>query len=180
MFEKEHVSCRLEKIEHLKMQKDDCEIALIKSTWEISPFTAQLATELDEFVRATLFTMTDAEVTSRLAGATFRLTRPPQEIVVRMAPDQTQGSFTITEAKVGPFYARRSLKSSAWRLLFVATFSPATEHQLAQVVDSITKTRYLTFADAQADLFVEVSKEEKRARKGAATPAHAAAAAATH
>ncbi len=75
-------------------------------------------------------------------------------------------------------HARRSKKSSAWRLVFTITVAPASEHQLAQIVEDYTKTRYLTFANAEATLFDE---DDKTARKGRGSgPVAAGAAATTH
>lgn len=158
--------------------KDGKEIGLLECQCEINPFSAKLATDLDDFVRSTLYTRTDAEVVSKLGAATFRLTMPPQEITVKAAPDQEQESFTILEAKIGALHAKRSKKSPTWRLVFTLLFQPSTEHQLAQVMACHTRSRYLTFGDAEADLFTEVSKEEKRHRRGVA--ASDAAATATH
>lgn len=163
MFDSEHVALRIDKIDHLTMERDEKEIGLVKLTLELNPLTRQKADELSEFMRRTLYTAKDAEVTPQLEGATFNLTIPPQELVVRMAPDQPDESFTIQEAKIGPLHARRSKKSSSWRLRFTATFAPMSEHELAQVVDCYTKTRYFTFADAQPDLFSESTKKRTRA-----------------
>lgn len=157
------VALRFDKIEHLTMTKEEKEIGLVKVTLELNPLTTKRAEDLSEFIRRTLYTRTDAEVVPQLQSATFNLSPPPQEIVVRMAPDQPDASFTIREAKVGDLIARRSKKSSSWRLRFAVTFAPASEHELAQVVDCYTKTRYLVFADAQPDLFSESTKQRTKA-----------------
>ena len=176
MFDRENVNIQFTNIAPRVMQKDEKEIALVEITCEINPFTKELAGELDEFVKASLFTRTDAEINSKLAGVTFRLAILPQTVVVRMAHDQKKDSFTIDEAKIGELHARRSKTTTTWKLVFTMTCSPVSEHQLAQIFDCYRKARFLTFADASPDLFAEQSKEEKRARRAAAAPATAGAA----
>lgn len=166
MFENtETVHLRFNKIEHLKMEKDDAEIALVKAELELNPLTPALAADLSGYMRTVLFTKQDAEVTPQLHGATFNLSPLPQEIAVYAAPDQDEPSFTIQEAKIGHFHARRSKKSSTWRLVFSITFAPQSEHQLSQVVDCYTKQRVCAFADASPDLFSETGKERRKVAK---------------
>jgi len=164
VFDSELIPMRVAKIQHLKMEKDDAEFSLIELTLEINPFTPKLATELDDFVRRTLFTQTDAEVTAKLGGAVFRLSPRVQEMVVKAAPDQGKASFSIAEVKIWNVHAKRSQKTSTWRIVFTATFSPASIQQQAAVIDSHLKTRYFTFADAEADLFSEPTEKPKRTR----------------
>jgi hypothetical protein len=179
MFESEHVPVRFAAINHRRMEVDEREVSLVEITFEMSPFTKERAKELDDYVRRTLFTANDAEVTQKLGGANFRLAIRPQSIVVRMAPDQGKASFVIDEAKIGTFHARRSKKSSAWRMVFSVTCAPASEHQLAQIVECYLKSRYVTFANAEPGLFDEADREDrkKKARdlpaRGGGAPAHA-------
>jgi len=105
-------------------------------------------------------------VTSKLGGATFRLGIPHQQIAVRMAADQSEASFVIDEAKIGAFHARRSKKSSMWRMSFTVMCHPIDEHQLAQIVDCYTKMRFITTGNAVPGLFDE---EEQAARRNAPT-----------
>jgi len=168
MFDTECVPVRIANLAHRQMQKDEKEIGLVDITCELHPLTPKLAGELDDYVKRVLYTATDAEVTSKLKAASFALPLGPQEIVVRMAPDQKKDTFTLLETKITSLKAKRGKKSSAWTLVFVVTCAPTSATQLEQIVDSYLKMRYLTFADATADLFAEQSKEEKRARRGAA------------
>lgn len=173
------VNLRFNKIEHLGMEKDDAEIDLVKVSLELNPLTTSVCADLSPFMRSMLFTKTDAEVTPQLHAATFNLSELPQVIDVRMAPDQDEPSFTINEAKIGHFKARRSKKSSAWRLLFEVTFAPASAKQLAQIVACRAKQRYCTFEDASPDLFSETGKEREQTAKaerkqGIGAPASAA------
>lgn len=168
MFDREHVPVRFANLLPRQMEKDDKEVGLLELQLEINPFTAPMAGELDDFVKRTLFTASSTEVTPKLGGASFRLGLLPQEIAVRAAPDQKQASFVILEAKIGTLKAKRSKKSSAWTLTFTATCAPQTKDQLAQLMECYLKTRYLTFADATPDLFSEIGKAERKARRAAA------------
>lgn len=162
MFEKTNVAVRISNITHRQMEKDDAEIPLVELTCEINPFTAELAGDLHDFMKRTLYTAAGVEVNSLLGGASFALELRPQTIVVRMAPDQKKDSFTIDEAKIEHIRAKRSKKSTAWTLEFKVTCSPASEHQLAQIAASYCKTRYLTMADAAACLFDKPVDETPR------------------
>lgn len=155
MFKRNGVPVRVSAIVPEIMERDESEIALVKLTCEINPFTPELASELHDFVRATLYTMSGAEVNSLLSGATFAISVGAQAIAVRMAPDTKKPSFTIDEAKITGIHAKRLKKSSAWTLAFSITCAPASEHQIAQIMECYTRTKYLTFAPAEPGLFDE-------------------------
>lgn len=155
MFKSDDIAVMVRNIAPELMERDDAEIALVKISCEINPLTAERAQELHDFVRGTLFTRSGAEVNSLLSGAKFALAIPPQAVAVRMAPDQKKASFNIDEAKVSDIHAKRSKKSSAWTLGFTLTCAPASEHQLAQIMEAYCKTKYLTFAPAEPGLFDE-------------------------
>lgn len=176
MFDTDNVGARVANITHRQMEKDDAEIALVDIQFEINPFTPKLAAELDDFVRATLYSRSDAEVMSKLKSASFTLPLLPQEIVCRMAPDQKKDTFTILEAKITSLKAKRGKKSTAWTLVVVATCSPASNQQLGQIVDAYLKTRYLTFANATATLFDGDEKQGRKARGAAVAAAEPATA----
>ena len=162
------------------MDKDDAEIPLVEMTCEINPFTAELATDLHDFVKRTLYTAAGVEVNSLLGSASFALEVRPQTIDMRMAPDQKKESFTIDEAKVEGIRAKRSKKSTAWTLEFKIICSPANEHQLMQIASSYLKTRYITMRDAEACLFDKPVDETPRIAAGKANVAAAGESAATH
>jgi len=155
MFKRSEVPVRVAQIVPELLEKEDAEIGLVKLSCEINPLTPELAQEIHDFVRSSLFTMSGAEVNSLLSSASFALAVPPQSIQVRMAPDQRKPSFTIDEAKLGDFKARRSKTSSAWTWTFSITCSPASDHQLAQIIEAYTRTKYLTFAPAKPGLIDE-------------------------
>jgi hypothetical protein len=175
MFDTENVPVRVANITHRQMEKDEAEIALVEIQCEINPLTPTLAGELDDYVRGTLFTRTDVEVNSKLKGAAFTLPIRPQEIVVRMAPDQKKDTFTIREAKIASIKATRSKKSSAWTLTFTIVCSPTSNDQLGQIVDCYLKTRYITTANATADLFDEADNAKRARRSADATATESAA-----
>lgn len=167
MFDRENVCVRISNITHEQMERDETEVPLTKLTCELNPLTPELAGELHDKVKRTLYTAQGAEVDSLVAGVSFSLEILPQSIAVRMAPDQKKASFTIDEAKVSGIRAKRSKKSSAWTLEFQLTCSPASEHQLAQLVECYLKAKYFTFAEATPDLFSESREAERKARRAA-------------
>lgn len=183
MFDRENLGVRISHITHQQMDRDDSEVALTVLTCEVNPLTPDLAGEVHDKVKRTLYTATGAEVDSLLAGASFNLDILPQSIVVRAAPDQKKASFTIEEAKISGVKAKRSKKSAAWTLEFTVTCAPATEHQLAQIVGCYLKSIYVIFAEATPDLFSESRAAERKARRADAEGRAEAAgesAAATH
>lgn len=162
MFKRSNVGVRIAKIHTEQMEKDEEAITLVVLSCEINPLTPELAQELHDFVRGTLYTMTGAEVNSLLARASFNLFIPPQAIACRMAPDQKKDSYTISEAKIGSIHAKRSKKSTAWTLRFTITCSPASATQLHQIVSSYLTTKYMTFTPAVAGLFDETPEVTSR------------------
>lgn len=165
MFEgREFVSVRVADIIHQKTERDEKEIPLVVIKCEIAPFTAEMATDLHDFVRRTLYTSSGAEVNSLLDGCRFALELRPQEVQFRMAVDQGNPSFTLTECKVGSIHAKRSKKSTAWTLGFTLTCSPASDKQLGQIVDCYCKGRVLSFADAAPSLFEHPETTKRRQR----------------
>lgn len=155
MFNRSNVAIRVSKITHNQMEQEDHEVPLTVVSCEISPLTPELAGDLHDIVRGTLYTRTDAEVKALVGGVSFNLSIPPQAVAWRMAPDQGRGSFTLQEAKIDEVKASRAKKSQAWTLSFRLTCSPASDKQLAQIVERYLKTSYLTFEDAVPTLFDE-------------------------
>lgn len=179
MFETKHVPVRISNITHRSMDSDDKEIPLVEIACEMAPFTPALASEVDDFVRATLYTRTDAEVTSKMKSASFNLPIRPQTIDIRMAPDQTRDSFTLLDVKVSDYKATRSKKSTAWTWQFTLTCAPASDKQLGQIADMYCKTRYLSFSNATQTLFDEDEKAARQSR-GRGTASASSGAEATH
>lgn len=159
MFSRSNVCVRIANIAHRQMERDEEEIALVELTCEVNPFTPELAGDLHDFVKRSLFTAAGVEVNSLLQSSTFAIEIRPQSVAFRMAPDQREDSFTLAEAKVGVIKAKRSKKTSTWVLEFTLTCAPASEHQLAQIVECYLKAKYLTFENAVATLFDETPRE---------------------
>lgn len=57
MFKRTHVAVRIAGMTPELMEKDEAEISLVKLSCEVNPLTPELAQELHDFVRSTLFTM---------------------------------------------------------------------------------------------------------------------------
>lgn len=164
-FDTERLGMRVDSVSVNKFNSDGEEVQTLKVSLVVSPLTRELADDLSAFMRRTLFTANDAAVNQQLTRAQFDICHIPQEIEVRMAPDQDEPSFVIGEAKVGPLKVSRGLRSTGWDLRFDIEFAPESEHQLAQVCDSHAKMRFLSFSNAEADLFSESKKVERTARK---------------
>lgn len=158
MFSRPNVAVRVSNVAHNQMEQDDTEIPLTILTCEVAPLTPELAGDLHDFVRRTLYTSTDVEVNSLLRSAAFDLSIPAQAVAFRMAPDQTKASFQLEEAKIDGIKAKRSKKSTAWTLEFKLTCSPASAKQLESLVESYLKVKYLTFENAVPSLFDETPR----------------------
>lgn len=164
MFKTAHVPVRIANVTHQSMERDETEVPLTILACEIAPFPAGLAGELHDFVKSTLYTRTGAEANSLLAGCSFDLQLRPQEVEMRLAPDQSKPTLTLPEAKIGNFHAKRSKKSSAWTLAFTVTCSPASPKQLHELVDCYSKTRFMCFEDSVGTLFDAPTEEQKTRR----------------
>ena len=163
MFTRPNVCIRIANVTHNQMEQDEHEVPLTILTCEVAPFTPELAGDLRDFVRRTLYTSADVEVNALLGTALFNIAIPPQAVAVRMAPDQAKSSFVIQEAKIDGIKAKRSKKSTAWTLEFRLTCSPASDKQLAQLVESYLKSKYFTFEDAVPSLFDESPRRAEEA-----------------
>lgn len=163
MFSRPEVCVRIAAINHNQMEQDENKVTLTILTCEVAPLTPELAADLHDFVKRTLYTAQDVEVNGLLGSASFNLGIPPQAVAFRMAPDQKKASFVIAEAKIDGIKAKRGKKSTAWTLEFKLTCSPASDHQLAQIIESYLKAKYLTFENATASLFDEAPRAAEQA-----------------
>ena len=175
MFESEVVGVRIGGIAPQQMEHDDAEVALVVLSCEVSPLTARRAAEVHDIVKRTLFTKADAEENPLVTSVGFNLSILPQIVEVRMAPDQAEPSFVIDEAKISDIKASRSKKHTAWTLHFKITCSPQSDHQLAQIFATYTKMQYLTFSQAEPDLFSVEGEERRKTRRAAAASESATA-----
>jgi len=62
VFERENVGIRISQIAHQQMDRDEAEVALTVLTCELNPLTPELAGELHDKVKRTLYTAAGAEV----------------------------------------------------------------------------------------------------------------------
>jgi hypothetical protein len=151
MFTTPNLAMMQRGLRHDVITKGEMEVNLAHITLEIF-LTASLAAEVSDFMRTTLYNRTEGETNAQLKSASFDPDVQTQRVTVRMAPDQTEDSYSYAEAKVGRFHVTRS-KSGTWRCRFVITVSPASDHHLMQIVDSLKKSRFYSFADTKPDLF---------------------------
>lgn len=181
MFDRDFIGVRVAGFAVNQMKdRDNREIQLAVLSCEINPFTAEMAGQLHDVVKRTLYTATNAEVNNLLGGCRFNIDIRPQEVVFRESVNQ-KPLFTLQEVKVDGIHAKRSRKSTAWTLGFTLTCAPASSEQLGLLFESYLKFRVLSFSDAQATLFE--SEETKKRRVSAAEEAKSVApveAAVTH
>jgi len=151
MFQTTNIAARQLGIQHGTTHRGEKEIPLVTMTFEVF-LTPALAGEISEFVRSTLYTRSEATANQQLRAVTFDASTPTQRVAVRMAPDQKADSYTLAEVKFGYVHAKR-VKETSWKVVFSGTCSPASDHQLAQIVESNKKGRFLTFQQVEPDLF---------------------------
>jgi hypothetical protein len=168
MFDRAHVPLKVTAVNHARLERDEKEIPLVVVSLELSPLSPELAAELSPFMKGTLFTKADAAVNPQLTGATFNICDREQTLVFRMAADQEAESFRADNVTIGPCKVSRGKKNPHWTMSFTATFEPMGEHHLAQIVDSYTKFRYVTFGDATPNLLTETQRADREAAAGEA------------
>lgn len=151
-----------------RLEREEKEIPLVVLTLELL-LSPELCAELSPFMKSTLYTSRDAAVNPQLTAATFQICDREQDIVFKMAPDQSDESFKAIAATIGPLKATRTKKAPAWTVKFTATFEIQGEHHLAVIADSYTKFRYLTFGDAEPNLVTEAQRQERQAAADEAT-----------
>lgn len=163
MFDRAHVPLKVTNVAHARLEREEKEIPLVVLSLELSPLSPEYAAELSPFMKSTLFTKTDAAVNPQLTGATFQVCDREQTLVFRMAADQEAESFRADNVTISPCRVSRGKKNPHWTLTFSATFEPMGEHHLAQIVDSYTKFRYVTFGDATPNLITQAQREDRQA-----------------
>lgn len=151
MFTTEDFHATQRGLNHHRTTKDGKEIPLVTFALEFMG-TPKLAKELSDYVRRTLYTSSEAIAPAQLRACSFDLSVPTQRIRVRMAPDQAEDSYSLTECKIGIVTVRR-YKEAGWKLTFPVTCSPASPSQLMQIAESKDKGRWFTFAEVKPDLF---------------------------
>lgn len=157
MFDRPNVALRINKVSGKPMEHDETDLTLLQLDCVIEPLSADLAAELDTDVRARLFSRTDANVNKKISAIDWHareLGISTQVVQMRMAPDQNLDSFTLAEAEVSrKLKTKQSSDGKTWRLSFSLSVHPASEHQAAQILESLGKVRYCSFEARQPDLF---------------------------
>jgi len=163
MFDSPHIPLKVTGVDHALEIRDEKEIPLVVLSLELHPLSAELAAELSPFMKGTLFTKADAAVSPQLTAATFAICDRPQTLVFRMAKDQEAESWRADDVTIGPCKVSRNKTTPHWKLRFTATFEPMGADHLAQIVDSYTKFRYVTFGDATPNLVSQAIRDERAA-----------------
>lgn len=157
MFKTEDVHATQRGLNHHRTTKDDKEIPLVTFALEFMA-TPKLAQELGDYVRGTLYTRSEAMANNQLRAVSFDLSVPTQRIRVRMAPDQSEESYSLAECKIGTVRAVR-YKEASWKITFPVTCSYASPSQLAQIAESKDKGRWWTFVEVKPDLFSSLKEK---------------------
>lgn len=170
MFDTPHIALKVTDVKHSRDIVGEKEVPKVHVDLEMNPLTAEMCAELSPFMKSTLFTMTDAAVNPQMLSANFAIVDREQILVARSAPDAGEATWKAEAVTISAVSARRGKSTTAWKLVFTATWEPTGERQLALVIDSLTKVRYITFADQVPNLVSEAARQERAeqaaARKG--------------
>lgn len=165
MFDTPHIALKVIDVTHSRKIDGEKEVPVVHVEFEMNPLTAEMCAELSPFMKNTLFTMSDAAVNPQLLGANFAIVDREQILVARTAPDAGEATWKADAVTISPVSARRGKSTTAWKLVFTASWEPTGERQLALVIDSLTKVRYITFADQVPNLITEAARQEREESK---------------
>lgn len=165
MFDTPHIALKVTDVTHSRRIEGEKEVPVVHVELELNPLTAEMCAEVSPFMKNTLFTMSDAAVNPQMLSANFAIIDREQILVARSAPDAGEATWKAEAVTISPVSARRGKSTTAWKLVFTASWEPSGERQLALVIDSLTKVRYITFADQVPNLVTEVVREERAARR---------------
>jgi hypothetical protein len=137
-------------------------------TFRIEPMTRELAAELDEAIKGTLYRRNDAEINGHLTKVEFTHKPKPQALTFRPDPALTMTSLELDESKITKLRARKPKDGNHWVFLFRATVAQLSGQDLLYLQEALYKQHFLTFEPAEPGLFDEEEKKERKVRRAAA------------
>lgn len=134
------------------------ETKIVTLSCRVDPFTADLATAIDDGVHAKhqikplLYTMNEAEPKSIVERLAVRLGCPRQRVLLFASSDTVKESLALQDAKIGGITVRTSKDANGYVLTFKASFGPVGRAELEYLHDWYLGQRFAVFNQAAPSL----------------------------
>jgi hypothetical protein len=134
------------------------ETKIVTLSCRVEPFTADLATAIDDGVHAKhqikplLYNMTDAEPKSIVERLAVRLGCPRQRVLLFASSDTVVESLALQHVRIGGITVRTSKDANGYVLTFKASFGPVGKAELEYLHDWYLGQRFAKFDQAEPSL----------------------------
>jgi hypothetical protein len=131
------------------------EQTVLKVTFRVEPFDADLAVALDEGVggdsniRPTIFSLTTGEAKPNFTKHEFKLGLPRQTLELFASTDTPGSRLALNQAKISGCRVRCDKDSNALAMVFAATFGPVGRDELEAVHALYRRQTFITFHEAE-------------------------------
>ena len=149
LFDHDHLECWLDTIAH-RVDKDD--VKVLDLTLRVEPFTAELATGIDEDFRTLLFSAKKPVPKPNIKSMEFIMPIAPQRLLVRVARDVAAGELALNDCAIDKIRAKRPKDKSEYLFTCRASLLRPSARELEFVIKWHTESRFVTFVELQADL----------------------------
>jgi hypothetical protein len=167
LFETGNLPAYIESLAYRKLKIGREEYKGVKFIVRIEPFTAALAGELGDDVKAMLFKRTDGEPKRTVRSCTLGTKVKAQQVELR--PDPTMNSSaTLIDCDVDFLRVRETAEGTQLVLRMVITVPVIGANDLLYLKDAVGEQRFFTFERLQGTLFDEAEAEARRESKDAA------------
>lgn len=131
-------------------KRPKAEVKVLRLTLRIQPLTIEIAGAIDGLVKRTLF-RGSGDLAPYMHEVTFALETARQQLTVYASRDTDQAAVLFDHVAIGKVRARRD--EHGWSAIFKVTFGPVGPADLAYVNAWFGTQRFVTFDQAQAQLF---------------------------
>lgn len=151
LFDSDKVGCYCDTVGHQIENRRGTDVKVVVLGLKVSPLSADLAAEMADGIKPTLFAMTDATAkVTRLSGASFTVADLKRQIMsVFATPDTVKPSIVFDQAVIGGIKARVGKGRNDYDLTFSATFGPLGPKELEFVQAWHLSQRFVTFEAAE-------------------------------
>lgn len=132
----------------------------------IAPFTAELASLLPADLKRHLFRMNDGEPLDNLADVRFKISLPSQRLILKLAPDQAEGSRILEVVKVEPRWTfRRDKETPTIEAKFWFNLTYPDAQLLRYLAEQQNEQVIASFYDLQEELKPEPETKSQRKKR---------------
>lgn len=167
MFETTHIPMDLQGV-RLRAISGEAEKRAVDLTFQVRPFTRELAAELGEdTVRGHLFRRQDAGTRSELKRLDLSLSVKPQRVAFG-AHDMPKPELAIELAKITNVRVTRDTETDGFILRFVASFEYPSPKDLSFLTAGLQRQHFITLEDADQNLIDAMEGEDRDTRNAKA------------